>query len=126
MGNTNPNDLLTYEEKTFILLKQEYAKILVAQSKEKYGNQFAVEDHVRTINEICNERSLATIEYCREKGIKISSYKTLEAVLRNVNQSNTSSILETHVVGIEKLDKRIAMGIKDKDRIKEMTGKRAA
>lgn len=126
MGNTNPNDLLTYEEKTFILLKQEYAKILVAQSKEKYGNQFAVEDHVRTINAICNERSLATIEYCREKGIKISSYKTLEAVLRNVNQSNTSSILETHVIGMEKLDKRIAMGIKDKDRIKEITGKRAA
>ena len=65
-------------------------------------------------------------KYCREKGIKISSYKTLEAVLRNVNQSNTSSILETHVIGMEKLDKRIAMGIKDKDRIKEITGKRAA
>ena len=108
------------------MLKQEYGKILVAQSQEKFGSAFVVDDHIKTINAICNERSLATIEYCREKGIKITSYKTLEAVLRNVNQSNTSTLLETRVIGSEKLDKRIAKGIKDKARVQEITGKRAA
>lgn len=124
MNHTNSNELLSYEEKTFVLLKREYAKILCNQSKEKYGENFIIQEHLRTINAISNERSLSTIEYCREKGIKINSYEVLKDVLKKVNNSQNINGLE--IKGSDKLDKRIEISINQKSKVKEMSSKRAA
>ncbi|MBR2056998.1 MAG: hypothetical protein IJ978_04995, partial [Clostridia bacterium] len=126
MNHVNPNELLTYEEKTFILLKQEYMKILISQSNDKYGDRFIVNNHIRTINRMSNERSLATIEYCREKGIRINSYEVLNSVLKSVNNCDVEKITDLTIKGVENLHKRIEYDIVQNNKTKEISSKKIA
>ena len=76
------------------------------------------------INKICNQRNLATIDYCNNHGIKIDSYQTLEKVLKIVNNSNADSIENLQIIGADKLDKNIEQSRIRKLQVKEISGKR--
>lgn len=116
----NPKDLLSNEEKAFLLFKKEYMKLLIELSNQKYGEQFDPQEFISTINKISNERSLASVEYCKKRNFNQISTR----ILRKLQTLDSRTLESIRIAGIEELDKKINASIIRKKQIKEMFKKR--
>lgn len=124
--NTKGSSQLTHEEKTFVLLAQEYKLIMAKQLQRKYGDDFDPQIYVSKLNKISNERALATIEYCRKNGIKIDSYAKLDEVMNKVNGSNNLPRDQIAVKGMDSIGKSIQAKKVQDSRVENISSSKAA
>ena len=115
---------LTREEKEYVLLAQEYKKILIKQMKEKYGDKFIPLNYISRLNKIANERALSPIEYCRGHQIVINSYEVLDEVMCKVNGCERVARDEIAIKGTDKLIGKIDGDLELEAASKKTTGNR--
>ena len=115
---------LTREEKEYVLLAQEYKKILIKQMKEKYGDKFIPLNYISRLNKIANERALSTIEYCIGPQIVINSYEVLDEVMCKVNGCERVARDEIAIKGTDKLIGKIDGDLELEAASKKTTGNR--